>query len=1144
MESKNEIYNASYDAFNLIKAYVNIQDTYHEYELFMKRNLSDEEVTKLFRDKKSEFERDPRFKNIPSRVTILVVAGFNYIEAVLYMLRHAELSNKFNRVLALDRTITFAYNAACDLYLSYLDDFSKGNDSCDFIHSILKATRYARDMIAAENFEKANWVLRFIEHVEGVCTEVFKTDEFEDEVVAWGTVDNAMFELLSFMTLESGGRPFSEAFKNTDTRITARYNIDHIESEFNWSKLGNVLSAEEIFFVMSLLYSARDIIYLTGFCYIGTMKLENIDILMKSVADAGNIIWRCILNKKERKVLTPNERESLIEYLTETCKTIENLLNVVTVGVLSDSSLVAMGNIPNILRICDYIIKDSDDTNKEEKEMTGNAGDWEALNEAIGDLTDAFILKPVYYAENQTVSDAFFENGDKATKACQYLSDKLDNVENKLVEFGEDILSQQEYDFIESGISIFRWTLSVSKLPCRSEFNQNGIEILHISLAATLSQIWLFISEELGFAVIDGNSISTTITNLTNFHMNIVHYANLLANEARQKSGWDVPCEMLDAFLSISDEWKKKMAERYERTLPSNMDKNSEKEKKEEETNMSGETTTEKSTWEQLNAAIDRFTKAFNEPAMGDVTLYSAFAGDKDTYELYVHEIDLLEEAINREDVQKDLLNTDELAFMLLTIGIFREFMDLSQRPFARRFEPSSIESFHEEYVRSFWYAWEALSEEAGYIFMTDAECRALARTIQNRRNELGQCDYAINQILAGYCESLTYENLDVFYNDLGEIASRLEGKTSETVEERQNASEEKDSTIPEEDHEDVTGTVFDDMIELLRGYGDHNFTEADEKFKFCVDGLCTEMIDNMFHNPTSTGNLGFEQWLSVQVIGISQELFLLRDVKNKPLLGELCNMLADILHLLVKAGYYPNIPQRKFHLPEFNIHVVSKREIVKLKDTSMYVLNHMIYELDEACGIDVAKTKGSCFIHISEFAHYGLTCAARMEKMLEMKDTVRDLKEVANIEGRPIITAQQGKPMYDPREDPEWDPSWEDDEDDPESEYDPDDDDNFKEGHDQMLMYAKLRKDRAERERSEMEEWLMNCKEPVEPVAILPESIDRLKDAAKRHTDSIRDIATRLSHEESSKKVSSYMKDHIRGVRKMLRRASKKGKK
>ena len=251
----------------------------------------------------------------------------------------------------------------------------------------------------------------------------------------------------------------------------------------------------------------------------------------------------------------------------------------------------------------------------------------------------------------------------------------------------------------------------------------------------------------------------------------------------------------------------------------------------------------------------------------------------------------------------------------------------------------------------------------------------------------------------------------------------------------------------------------------------------------------------------------------------------MLRGKEHTQLLGQLCKMIADILELLVKAKYYPNIAQRKYHLPEFDIQALSAREIVKLKDTSLYLLNHLIYEVDEACGMDAAKKKSVCFIHISEFAHYGLTCAIRLAKVAGIKDTVNDLKADAKLShDKPVITAQcEGEDDSDL------------------GDYD------FEDAHDQMLLYAKLRKEEHDHEtdQNEMEDWLMHNKEPMDRAAKTAEMLKKTVVSARKQLELIKAFGDSMKRTIESVTPDEAAKTYEQEFQKLYRKLrSKKGRK
>ena len=621
------------------------------------------------------------------------------------------------------------------------------------------------------------------------------------------------------------------------------------------------------------------------------------------------------------------------------------------------------------------------------------------------------------------------------------------------------------------------------------------------------------------------DEVSHFITELDRSRKIVSHYVKIFEAETKTWLGHAIPCPGRLKFSKITEKLLKEMRSLYT-SCTQELDNEEDSTVDTKIEGVISEDTDDRQdlidmAWKSLNVSImNRFINSFTDH---DATpcVYDAFLGNKDAYEKYTNEIDILYNAIMDHEGTTELLDRDEQEYLMATIRIFREIMEISTEPYARRLLRGPVCEYCEAYARTFGYVWVALSVCSGYMDMDHEDLKRHCKQLKNITKTLGDCDYAINIVLANYCTGLDAKDSDTFYDMAIYAIESLEALIAD--QEKEPKAERCEDLNP-----DNTATVYDDLMAALRGVDTKGFSDNDENLAFWVDGLCTELVENMFFHPTETKNIGVEPWLSPLLIGVCQELFLVHDKVNHTLLTDLCHMLADILKILVKAKYYPNIPQRKYHLPEFDNKAVSVREIKKLKDASLYVLNHIIYEMDEACGIDCAKIKGSCFIHISEFAHYGLTCALRYEKVMELRDTAKELKEVAELTGKPIITAEQKDVQktdeynkYDPEDDPEYDPT--DYEDDHEGDF------TFEEAHDQMVAYAAMRKktlDEAhdqmmayaairkkdlEKTKESVEDWLANDKVPVVPVAIAKETINHLKYYANKHVKSIKDVSMRL---------------------------------
>lgn len=530
-----------------------------------------------------------------------------------------------------------------------------------------------------------------------------------------------------------------------------------------------------------------------------------------------------------------------------------------------------------------------------------------------------------------------------------------------------------------------------------------------------------------------------------------------------------------------------------------------------EEPIMIGETTTVTfGAWVAVNKAVDHFVEVFAEDEKDIVG--GAFTGDEDAKRQCIEEIEHLEKVFAVE-MPGDTFCEGGRDLMKTTIQIFRNLMDFTDLPYGVRFNAAPMSAYLASHALVFGNLWTVISaEEVPGIPMTDENLKEVYTFISDYINVLNDRVYVVNTILAKHCTSIDYDASSHFVDIMDDVALRIRKKLQLDENEKVPVA---DSTASDDD--DTCGTIFDDLMDILR-----DNSETGEKFESCIFGLCTEMVDNMFYHAGSTDNLGFGEWLSPTLIGVCQELRLLQDKENPSLLNELHMMIADILELLVKAKYYPNIAQRKYHLPEFDIHALSAREIVKLKDTSLYLLNHLIYEIDEACGMDTAKKKEVCFIHISEFAHYGLTCATRLAKVEvdTIRDTVNDLKRDAEqSHNKPVITAMCEGEAEEEEDDSDL------------GDYD------FEDAHDQMLLYAKLRKEEHEHktDQNEMEEWLMGHKIPLSR-NFTKEDFERYRQRATAQAQKYLEKFGKSKYKELEKRADD--------LRKNMRAVFKKGKK
>lgn len=658
----------------------------------------------------------------------------------------------------------------------------------------------------------------------------------------------------------------------------------------------------------------------------------------------------------------------------------------------------------------------------------------------------------------------------------------------------KSILKPEDVYFITSAIATFKDLLDITKAQKLPAFRDESLDAMGHIISSLVGLSWRFILDKYERKVMSGFEEAQAYLNVLNTMIGQVGELAAVIDRGLFR----------DRNRLVDNPNIKYLLATAEKIIKEN--------KKEK-----GETTMGNNNWEELNEAVKKFREAFTYDE-DKLTLYAAFKGDATAYMRYVDELDQFSAAVKKATIDK-ILDEEESEFFVTTLRIFRTLMAVSKEDYAKDMKAGPVALFHTTYAFATEAVFKAMSEQAGYLKMSLEEMEILYKELEKYHTIVGDRDYELNVSLAKACTSLDYEDLDTFYSMLCSVMHVLKYKITGEV---QPASETM-NTEPNED--ECYGTVFDDMIEMLRGVSSHNFNSNDEKFENCINGLCAEIVDNMFHRPTDTSNLGFEQWLSSQVIGVSQELFMLRGKEHAQLLGQLCMMIADILELLVKAKYYPNIAQRKYHLPEFDIHALSVREIAKLKDTSLYLLNHLIYEIDEACGMDTAKEKAVCFIHISEFAHYGLTCAIRLAKVAGIKDTVNDLKADAKLShDKPVITAQcEGEDDSDL------------------GNYD------FEDAHDQMLLYAKLRKEEQEKEedQNEMEDWLMHNKEPMDHAVKTAEALKKTVASARKQVELIKSFGDSMKRTIKSVTPDEAAKTYEQEFQKLYRELrSKKGRK